>query len=351
MLKKIWIALFCGVLGLSFLIFNIFSKQLSRDNHENRLLTGLPQVLQSPLSQMPEQLDNFLADNSPFRYQLVSLNANLNYLLFGKSESDQVLAGIDGWLFYKDGPDAARPVANYQGLPDTFDSEETLAAAAASLDRLAATLAENGCTLILDITPSKDRVYQEYMPDAYPIVNTENRTDRFVAYLREHSSTPVSWQYDAIRAEALADPDRLLYYRTDTHWNGMGAVLGLDGVLSAAGMDAVDFDAYEFTATGVTTGDLANVSALYTLLPEENTWTASNYSELYSMDPRTVGVLGDSFSEYYMPYLQQRFDQCWRLTAETDLTPEKAADPGCDLMILEVTERNLDLLLDLLAQF
>lgn len=90
----------------------------------------------------------------------------------------------------------------------------------------------------------------------------------------------------------------------------MGAVLGLDGVLSAAGMDAVDFDAYEFTATGVTTGDLANVSALYTLLPEENTWTVSNYSELYSMDPRTVGVLGDSFSEYYMPYLQQRFDQC-----------------------------------------
>ena len=47
MCKKILAALFCGVLGLSFLIFNIFSKQLSGDNHENRLLTGLPQVLQS----------------------------------------------------------------------------------------------------------------------------------------------------------------------------------------------------------------------------------------------------------------------------------------------------------------
>lgn len=351
MLKKIWIALFCGVLGLSFLIFNIFSKQLSGDNHENRLLTGLPQVLQSPLAQLPDQLDNFLADNSPFRYQLVSLNANLNYLLFGKSESDQVLAGSDGWLFYKDGPDAARPVANYQGLPETFDSEETLAAAAASLDRLASTLAEHGCTLVLDITPSKDRVYQEYMPDAYPIVNTENRTDRFVAYLREHSATPVSWQYEAIRAEALADPDRLLYFKTDTHWNGMGAVLGLDGVLQAAGMDAVDFSAYEFVETGTQTGDLANVSALYTIMPAETTWTAENYGELYEQDPRTVGVLGDSFSEYYMPYLQQRFAASWRLTAEDSLTPEKAADPGCDLLILELTERNLDLLLRLLAQF
>ena len=42
MCKKILAALFCGTLGLSFLIFNIFSKQLSGDNHENRLLTGLP---------------------------------------------------------------------------------------------------------------------------------------------------------------------------------------------------------------------------------------------------------------------------------------------------------------------
>lgn len=96
MCKKLLTALFCGVLGLSFLIFNIFSRQLSGDNHENRLLTGLPQVLQSPLSQLPENLNNFIADNSPFRYQLVELNANVNYLLFGQVNNDQVLAGKDG---------------------------------------------------------------------------------------------------------------------------------------------------------------------------------------------------------------------------------------------------------------
>ena len=109
MCKKILAALFCGVLGLSFLIFNIFSKQLSGDNHENRLLTGLPQVLQSAPGELFDNLNSFIADNSPFRYQLVELNANANYLLFGQVQNDQVLAGRDGWLFYKDGPDAARP--------------------------------------------------------------------------------------------------------------------------------------------------------------------------------------------------------------------------------------------------
>ena len=77
----------------------------------------------------------------------MELNANANYLLFGQVQNDQVLAGRDGWLFYKDGPDAARPLANCQGLPDTFDSGEELAAAAAQLQRLSDALAEQGCTL------------------------------------------------------------------------------------------------------------------------------------------------------------------------------------------------------------
>ena len=351
MCKKLLAAVFCGVLGLSFLVFNIFSKQLSGDNHENRLLTGLPQVLQSAPDELFENLNNFIADNSPFRYQLVGLNANANYLLFGQVQNDQVLAGKDGWLFYKDGPATARPLANYQGLPATFDSEETLAAAATSLDRLAAALAEQGCTLILDLTPSKDRVYQEYVPDAYPIVNTQNRTDRLAAYLAQHCTVPVSWQYPAIRAQALADPEQPLYFKTDTHWNSAGALLGLDGALAAAGLDCVPFAQYDIVPDGVQTGDLANLAALYTLLPADPEYTAANYADLYAQDPRTVGVLGDSFSEYYLDYLGQRFANCWQQPYETGLNTARAQAPECDILILQVTERKLDTLLGLLAQF
>ena len=38
-----FIGVFCAVIGLAFPVFNIFSKQLSMDSHENRLMTGLPQ--------------------------------------------------------------------------------------------------------------------------------------------------------------------------------------------------------------------------------------------------------------------------------------------------------------------
>ena len=87
-----FIGVFCAVIGLAFPVFNIFSKQLSMDSHENRLMTGLPQVLQSPLRELPRNLDNFLVDNSPFRYQFVLVNAGLDYALFGTSQSDQVRA-------------------------------------------------------------------------------------------------------------------------------------------------------------------------------------------------------------------------------------------------------------------
>lgn len=346
---KVMIGLFCGILGLSFPVFNLFSKQLSMDNHENRLLTGLPQVLHSPPQELLPNLDQFLVDNAPFRYQMVALDANLDYALFGTSQSSQVLAGKDGWLFYKDGAQAARPVANYQGLESTFDDELVLAETSAGLQRFSDALAESGCTLVLDLTPSKDRVYREYMPEGYPIVNEENRTDRFVAYMRSHTTVPVSWQYQALRERAVDNPGQPLYYKTDTHWNQAGALLGLDGVLAAAGMEVADFSAYHFVEDGTHSGDMANVAALYTMLPPDPEYKADNYSGMYEVDNRTVGVIGDSFSEAYMPYLEQRFAAAWRAHIDT-LAPEMAHNPGCDLLILEVTERTLDQLIGVLTQ-
>ena len=214
--KIAFVGAFCAVIGLAFPVFNVFSKQLSMDSHENRLMTGLPQVLNSPLRELPRNLDNFLVDNSPFRYQFVLVNAGLDYALFGTSQSDQVLPGKQGWLFYKDGPNAAQPMANYQGLTELNDSAEVLAEASAGLQILNDRLAANGCTLVLDLTPSKDRIYREYMPDGYPIVNEQNRTDLMAAYLQSHTTVPVVWRYDVLRSQARQNPERLLYYKTDT---------------------------------------------------------------------------------------------------------------------------------------
>ena len=239
------------------------------------------------------------------------VNAGLDYALFGTSQSDQVLPGKDGWLFYKDGPNAAQPMANYQGLAELNDSADTLAEASAGLQILSDKLAENGCTLVLNLTPSKDRIYREYMPDGYPIVNEENRTDLLAAYLQSHTTVPVVWRYDMLRSQARQNAYRLLYYKTDTHWN---------------------------------------VAALYASLPAEETYVVPGYDRMFEKDSRTVRVIGDSFSEYYMPYLQARFTNSWREHIDT-FTMDVAGHPGCDILILEFNERSLDKLLAILEQF
>lgn len=61
-------------------------------------------------------------------------------------------------------------------------------------------------------------------------------------------------------------------------------------------------------------------------------------------------VIGDSFSEYYMPYLQARFTNSWREHIDT-FTMDVAEHSGCDILILEFNERSLDKLLAILEQF
>ncbi|MBQ7859152.1 MAG: hypothetical protein IJ347_03335 [Faecalibacterium sp.] len=348
LLQKLFIAVFCGVLGLSLVVFNTFSKQLSQDNHENRLLTALPTVLQSAPRDFLHNLDAFLVDNAPFRYQFVRKNAELNYKLFGVSESDQVLAGKDGWLFFKDGQAAAQPMANYQGLPELNDPQETLAIAAQQLQRMQQRLAEHGCTLVLDITPSKDRIYQEYMPDGYPIVDQVSRADRMVEYFRTHTSVPIVWQRDALREQALANPELPLYYQTDTHWNMAGALLGADGIFQALGMETLPFEAYSVMENGTQFGDLTSVAALYNVLPINPDYRPSQYETLFDKDERMIGVLGDSFSDYYMTYLETRFTGAWRFHID-DYNVGVLDEPACDVLVISVTERQLEKLLNICA--
>lgn len=211
-------------------------------------------------------------------------------------------------------------------------------------------LAENGCTLVLDLTPSKDRIYREYMPDGYPIVNEENRTDLLAAYLQSHTTVPVVWRYDMLRSQARQNADQLLYYKTDTHWNAVGALIGLDGIFEALDMPTRPADSYPVEVGGTTTGDMANVAALYASLPAEETYVVPGYDRMFEKDSRTVRVIGDSFSEYYMPYLQARFTNSWREHIDT-FTTDVAEHPGCDILILEFNERSLDKLLAILEQF
>ncbi len=328
----VFLVLFLAVLGLSFPVFNVFSKQLSKDNHENRLLTTLPMVFEKPLGQWPSGLDEFLADNSPFRGQLISINGQLNYRLFRATDSNQVLIGKQDWLFYKDGPVPGDPVANYQGTQRL--TEEQLAVIAQGLQAFADACEAGGTKLVFSIAPSKDVVYPEYMPENYPRISQDSMADQLAAYLAANTTVAVGYDKAAIRqAKSLMR----IYQNGDTHWNNAGALLVLDQALSAAGWPVQPFEDYRFEEIPGATPDLVNLAALYDLIPPDTDYRVLDYP--FADGEGAVAVCGDSFSHYYMPYLQQRFAAASR-TDLVSLDVAALSGSGADLVILQATERN-----------
>ena len=118
-------------------------------------------------------------------------------------------------------------------------------------------------------------------------------------------------------------------------------------MFNALGLPTLQPGDYPVEPVGTTTGDMANVAALYASLPAEQTYTVPGYADLFAKDDRVVRVIGDSFSEYYMPYLEARFATTWREHIDS-FDPALIDQPGCDILILEFNERSLDKLLTIL---
>lgn len=169
--KIAFVGAFCAVIGLAFPVFNVFSKQLSMDSHENRLMTGLPQMLNSRCGNCRGISITFWWTILPSATSLCWSTPGWTMRCSAQARAIRCCPASRAGCFIRTGPNAAQPMANYQGLTELNDSAEVLAEASAGLQILNDRLAANGCTLVLDLTPSKDRIYREYMPDGYPIVN------------------------------------------------------------------------------------------------------------------------------------------------------------------------------------
>ena len=148
-------------------------------------------------------------------FALHQLTAAL-YQLGISTEPGNVVVGLDGWLFL--GNDSEHVISDgREGFtPKTIAQGEKIGAAAAAWENW---LYENGVKLYrVMIGPNKGTVYPEQMPFwARPL--PPNATD---ALLKGTGST----RYVDLRGvlkEAKTSQAESLYFKTDTHWNSLGA--------------------------------------------------------------------------------------------------------------------------------
>ena len=223
-------------------------------------------------------------------------------------------------------------------------NQDQLAQLAQNLQSLADAYAARGGQLVISFAPSKDLIYREYMPEDYPVLSEVDLTRQVADYLADNTSLEISYVPEKL-LEIKSQTSMPLFFKTDTHWNHAGALIALDDVLQRVGGEAQRFVDYDFHVNGTQSGDLANVSALYTRLEADQDYYPANYAPV--RDRRSVIVYGDSFSEYYMPYLTAQFDNVWR-DALANLDRNTLPDCGADIVIIEANERSFETLCEVL---
>jgi Flp pilus assembly protein TadD len=187
---------------------------------EKRKLAILPDLKWNidSLCSFPAGFETYLKDHFGLRNKLISLHNTIKFNVLGKSPNPGVAIGKENWLFYKTDTFGISLVDDFRGLK-TFTPSE-LEAIQIHFETKRDWLAEKGIQYLLVVVPNKQTVYPEYLPDYFNKVSDKTQLDQFVEYMNKNSDL----NFLDLRADLLnAKKDHLIYFRTDSHWNDMGA--------------------------------------------------------------------------------------------------------------------------------
>jgi len=278
------------------------------------------------------------------RTKLIAFNTELTSLLTGGTyiESTQVLKGKNDWLFYKTEMDG-HPIWDYMGI--NHFTEEELAVMAANLTQMRDYFEnERGIDFYITALPNKEVIYEENMPDTIARVNEVSRSEQVAEYM--WTNTDLTYVYP--KKQFLEAKDKYqIYYSTDTHWNQLGAFIGMQEILKAAYGTHADIDSVSFRVDSETfAGDLATIAGVTADFSQDTVYVfeADSADEAQYRD-EVCFVVGDSFSGFLSTIAKGYYKEVhWIYT--TDFTMEMVDELQPDVIIWETVERYMETFLN-----
>lgn len=268
---------------------------------------------------------------------------------------DLVLIGREGWLYYT----GDRSIEDYQGLEQL--SPLALERIDANLNRVRAQLEGQGIAFQIAIAPDKQTIYPEYLPEEIQKLQPGTRLDQILAYNQLHAGAPML----DLRAEMqLRKQTEVIYYRTDSHWNNLGAYYAYAQIMQTLtlkfpALEPRPLSDYTITKRQVSglelayliwkqnelTDEMVTLSPLFErraepadvpFLPQNSMLTFARQVDDPSLP--TAVIFRDSFGTNLVPFFEEHFRRVvfvW--SSRVDL--ELVAYEQPDIVILEVVER------------
>lgn len=359
-LKKecIVIVVFCIMIGTPYLVWTVASKHVDVGNYENRQLAERPEFDWENIHTFSTELEDYVNDHLPFRNQMIRLNSAIRYYIFHSSADDRVLPGKNGWLFYSNVKDND-PIGSYKGK-NLFTDDE-LALIAKNMVTTRDNLAAEGCEFVLFIAPNKERVYSEEMPEYYGEPAEMYAALQVVEYLKNNTDIRVVYPYEELIAAKEIGKDTILYYKTDTHWNSLGAYIGTAELMKELGieMPGIFDEGIQIGEAGYVLGDLADMLNLGGMIDLGKAYTVSGYEtheienikwdflgevsyQCKDADPRKIFVYRDSFCSAMAEIIGSQFNESYMLHYQAYTDGEIVREQDPDIFVYEVVERGIN---------
>lgn len=173
------------------------------------------------------EFERALADRFGGRDALVRLHHRIKAELFQVSPVSKVLIGRNDWLYYLGDDGRALDRVLRRHPPPT--AAET-AAIVEGIRRRAAALRARGIAWRLVIVPDKYTIYPEHVPPSLQPLSPVSPLDAVLAALPPSLRSMVVDLRGPLREAAR---ERLVYYRTDSHWNVNGGWIAYQEILAA----------------------------------------------------------------------------------------------------------------------
>lgn len=349
------------ILSIGFLIILVFPSIQQyfpiipkAESREKRKLADKPKCDIISLDPFPLAYENYYNDNFSLRSQLVKLKSNLSIHLFRQSPMpDKVIIGRNGWLYLvKDELDTYRGKLHFQ--------ESDLNKLSSEVKRRQDYLQERGIKMYFVIAPTKYTIYPEHLPSYVRPVNSTTRTDQVKQSLIEAGIGVLDLR-DTLKK---AKEERMLFYKTDNHWNNLGSFVAYRAIISEIQKDFPeipllnwsDFSIEQRSRLGGNTANLMNLMDEFTdteyilhpnkqfnakQMPDigypipESFGYKERFEEIYSTNNDTLPdilFIRDSFGNALIPYLTESFNQsicifdAWNYTANEHIIKNEKPD-------------------------
>ena len=356
---------FVLIILLSNLIWFFAAKHLDSSNYENRQMAAKPTLSVDNYKTFSKDYTSYFNDNLQFRNELITLNTAIDYFVYNRSSSENVVIGKDNWLFYAKVGDGD-PIGCYCGTNLYSDAE--LQTLAENCVRQRDFLQEQDMEFVIFIAPNKERIYSEYMPDHYGRPAENYRALQVYQYLKENTDLRIVYPYEELM-QAKKSVDENIYFKTDTHWNEIGGYVGAAALCKELGIElpSLTGDEIRIVRGNHSSGDLSQMLNLKKQLEfADFDYTVEGYNkhnmvvpeyDFYEAiicrateaDPRNIYVIRDSFSTHMVPYIGSQFANSYLRHAAT-YTYENLVEQNPNIVVFETVERTVDSLMTFSVQ-